>query len=315
MRYIEDFNEGDRIVAHYLCKRKDTLKTRAGKSYLSLVLQDKTGTIEGKVWELNHDIQNFEENDYIKIDSVIISYRDELQMRISKIRKSEVGEYEPKNYIPTIDKDIDSLYEGLENIIDSIINPYLKELLENIFYKNETISTNIKTHSAARQMHHSVMGGLLEHTVSVAHICDFLSGRYKFVNRDLLITGALLHDIGKIYELSGFPENDYTDDGQLLGHLVIGSELVEKEAGNIEGFPHQLKSLVKHLILSHHGFLEYGSPKLPQTIEAYILHSADDLDAKVKMYEEMLEEDNTQGKWVGYNRMLSRNIRKSNYDE
>ena len=315
MRYIEDFNEGDRIVAHYLCKRKDTLKTRAGKSYLSLVLQDKTGTIEGKVWELNHDIQNFEENDYIKIDSVIISYRDELQMRISKIRKSEVGEYEPKNYIPTIDKDIDSLYEGLENIIDSIINPYLKELLENIFYKNETISTNIKTHSAARQMHHSVMGGLLEHTVSVAHICDFLSGRYKFVNRDLLITGALLHDIGKIYELSGFPENDYTDDGQLLGHLVIGSELVEKEAGNIEDFPHQLKSLVKHLILSHHGFLEYGSPKLPQTIEAYILHSADDLDAKVKMYEEMLEEDNTQGKWVGYNRMLSRNIRKSNYDE
>jgi 3'-5' exoribonuclease len=159
------------------------------------------------------------------------------------------------------------------------------------------------------------MGGLLEHTVSVAQICDFMSGRYKYINRDLLITSALLHDIGKIYELSRLPDNDYTDDGQMLGHLFIGAEMVALEAKNIEGFPHELESLLKHSILSHHGELEFGSPKLPNTMEAFLLHCADNMDAKLKTYEETIDKDSTAGHWAGFQRLLNRWVRRSDIPE
>ncbi len=314
MRYIEDFKENDHIVDHYLCKQKQSLKSRAGKTYYSLRLQDKTGIIDAKVWELNNDIKSFEENDYIKIDGIVLTYQNELQLKVSKIRKSTEGEIDPMNYIPCTNKDITSMYELLVDYIKTIINPYIKQLMENILIKNEDIAGRLKEHSAAKNMHHSYMGGLVEHTLSVVQTCDFMSTRYKFVNRDILIATAILHDIGKVYELSSFPVNDYTDDGQLLGHIVICSQLIGDEAAKIEGFPHQLKSLLQHSILAHHGEYEFGSPKLPKTIEAFILHCVDNMDAKVKMFEEFLENDNTQGNWVGYQRMLARNIRKSDFN-
>lgn len=313
MRYIEDFKEDDVILDHYLCKQRQSLKSRAGKSYLSLKLQDKTGTIDAKVWELNNNIQSFEENDFIKIDAVVLTYQNDLQLKINKIRKSTEGEYDELNYIPSTDKDVVTLHEEILNMIESISNEHIKEMLNNIFVNHPKISKEFKVHSAAKSMHHSYMGGLIEHTLSVAQICDFMSTRYKYVNRDILLATALLHDIGKIFELSDFPDNDYTDDGQLLGHLIIGCELITSESNKIDGFPHKLQSMLKHCILSHHGEYEYGSPKRPKTIEAFILHCADNMDAKVKMFEEILEKDNTQGDWVGYHKMLSRNIRKSDF--
>lgn len=315
MRYIEDFKEDDIIIDHYLCKQRQSLKSRAGKTYLSLKLQDKTGTIDAKVWDLNNNIQSFEENDFIKIDAVVLTYQNDLQLKINKIRKSSAGEYDELNYIPCTDKDVSTLHEEILSIIKSISNEYIREMLNNIFVNHPKISKEFKIHSAAKSMHHSYMGGLIEHTLSVAQICDFMSTRYKYVNRDILICTALLHDIGKIFELSDFPDNDYTDDGQLLGHLIIGCELVTEESDKIEGFPHKLQSIIKHCILSHHGEYEYGSPKRPKTIEAFILHCADNMDAKVKMFEEIIEKDNTQGDWVGYHKMLNRNIRKSDFNE
>lgn len=314
MIYIEDFKEDDNIVGHYLCKQKQSLKSRGGKTYLALKLQDKTGRIDAKVWELNNNIQNFEENDFIKIDGIVHTYQNELQIKINKIRKSQVGEYDEINFIPSTDKDVNSLYTQILDFIKSINNTYIKKLLENIFINNKDIVANIKTHSAAKLMHHSYMGGLIEHLVSVAQICDFMSTRYKFVNRDILVASALLHDLGKIYELSAFPDNNYTDDGELLGHIVIGTELITQEASTIDGFPKQLLSLIKHCIISHHGELEYGSPQKPKTIEAFILHCADNMDAKIKMYEEIMEKDNSKNNWVGYHHMLKRNIRKSEFD-
>ncbi|MCL2565118.1 MAG: HD domain-containing protein [Defluviitaleaceae bacterium] len=314
MRYIEDFKEDDRIVAHYLCKQKQSLRSRAGKTYLSLKLQDKTGIIDGKVWELSNDIQSFEENDYIKVDGTVVAYQNDLQMKISKIRRSEEGEYDPADYVPRTDKDVEALYDSLLGYIKSIDNSYIKRLLESIFLEDSVISTSIKTHSAAKQMHHSYMGGLLEHTVCVADICEFLAGKYKFVDRDMLIAGALLHDVCKIIELSPFPVNDYTDDGQLIGHLVMGSELAGRHIDKIEGFPHQLGLLIKHMLLSHHGTHEFGSPVLPKTVEAFLLNCADDLDAKTKMFEDAIVGDNTMGMWVGYHRMFGRNLRKSGYN-
>ncbi len=314
MRYIEDLKEDERVCDHYLCKQRRSLKSRNGKTYLSLTLQDKTGTIEAKVWEMNKDIQSFDSGDFVKIDATVLMYQNDLQMKVTRLRKSQEGEYEPMDYIPCSDKDISDLYSKIMDYIKSLTNSYIKQLMENIFTKNAYISESFKKHSAAKNMHHSYMGGLVEHTLNVVEICEFLGSRYKFVNRDLLIATAILHDLGKVYELSEFPENDYTDDGQLLGHIVICVDLVSKEMDKIPNFPHQLQSLIKHSILSHHGEYEYGSPKRPKTIEAYILHCADNTDAKMKAFEEAIEDDSSSRTWVGLNRMLGRNIRKSDYN-
>lgn len=315
MRYINELREGENIIEHYLCKKKNTLKSRTGKSYLSLILQDKTGTIDAKVWELYNGIQSFEENDFIKVDAVVLTYQNDLQLNIKKIRRSREGEYNPMDYIPSTDKDVDELYENILELVESITNPYLKQLGENVFIKNKEISDKFKTHSAAKAMHHNYMGGLLEHTLNVAQICDFMAPRYKYVNRDLTVLAGLLHDIGKIKELSAFPLNDYTDEGQLIGHIVIGAELVTEEAAKIENFPEELKNLLKHCILAHHGEYEFGSPKRPKTMEAFILHAADDTDAKLKMFQDAIDSDNTAGNWAGYQKMLTRNIRNSQYSE
>lgn len=314
MRYISDLKPDEMVIEHYLCKKKQTLKSRTGKSYLSLTLQDKTGTVSAKVWELNNYIQSFEENDFVKIDGVVLTYQNELQINIKKIRRSQEGEYDPIDYIPTTDKNIEELFKNLVKIINSLENSYIKTLLQNIYIKNDDIRERFKVHSAAKSMHHNYMGGLLEHTVSICEICDFLSKHYPFANRDILIASGMIHDIGKIIELSPFPENEYTDDGQLLGHITIGVELINAECEKIENFPHQLKSLLKHSILSHHGEYEFGSPKRPKTIEAFILHCVDELDAKLKMIEDTIVSDNTSGNWVGYHKMLARNIRKSKFE-
>lgn len=313
MRYISDLKIDELVSEHYLCKKRQALKSRAGKNYLSLLLQDKTGMVNAKVWDLTNQIQSFEENDFIKIDGNVVSFQNEPQVNIKKIRKSSEGEYDPTNYIPSTDKDIDLLYKDFVKIIDSIENPHIKKLLKNIYVENANLKEIFITHSAAKTLHHNYMGGLLEHTLSISQICDFLSTHYEFCDRDLLIASAMLHDVGKLFELSRFPDNDYTDDGQLLGHIMIGVELVTMESAKIDGFPPQLKSLLKHSILSHHGEYEFGSPKRPKTVEAFILHCADELDAKLKIFEENIVLNNTFGNWVGYNKILTRNLRKSNY--
>jgi len=313
MRYIGDFKEDDHIIGHYFCKQKQGLTTKSGKPYLSLKLQDKTGVIDAKVWDMTNDIGAFEENDYIKLDGVVLNYQGNLQIKLTKIRRSEEGEYNAADYIPVTDKDIPSLYEELVNLIKSISNPYLRKLLSAIFADKDIFDT-FKSHSAAKAMHHNFMGGLLEHTVSVANICDFLSSKYKHVNRDLTVSAAILHDVGKIYELSPFPANDYTDDGQLLGHAYLALELITKTAEKIEKFPPKLLTLLKHCIISHHGEYVFGAARLPMIMEAYIVHCADDADAKIKTFECAISEDNTQNEWLGYNKCLERNIRKSGYD-
>lgn len=313
MRFINELREGENVVEHYLCKSRVSAKSKNGKTYLSLKLQDKTGILDAKVWDMTRDIQSFSENDFIKVDGMVTVFNNNLQLNIKRIRRSQEGEYDPADYIPSTDKDIDEMFRQLLSYIDTIENTYLKTLLEEIFLKNPLISKEFRFHSAAKKMHHNFRGGLVEHTLSVTQICDFMSTRYRFVNRDLLVTAAMLHDVAKIMELSDFPENDYTDEGQLLGHIFMGAQLVKDTAAKIEGFPIQLESLLKHCILSHHGELQFGSPKVPETIEAFILSCADNMDAKTKMIEDMLAADQTQGSWAGYHRMLERNIRRSNF--
>ena len=310
MRYIKELLEHERVVEHYLCKKKESRESKAGKSFLSLKLQDKTGIVDAKIWDMTKDIHPFDEGEIVKIDGIVSVYQNELQVKIVKIRRSREGEYEQAEYIPTTKKNIDEMFEKIKNLILSVENIFLKTLLENIFLKNETHLKLFKSHSAAMYMHHSYMGGLLEHTLSVAEICGFLGERYRYVDKELLLAGALLHDIGKIYELSPSPQNEYTDDGQMLGHIIIGLELIGDEIKKIENFPHELASLLKHCIISHHGEFEFGSPKLPSIPEAMLLHFADNIDAKLTTFAEIYERDANPGLWTTYQKALGRYIRK-----
>jgi len=314
MRFIADIQDGDHILGHYFCKFKQTLKTKAGKSYYSIKLQDKTGVVEAKVWDITNDITNFDEGEMIKIDGDALLYQGEMQIKVYKLRRSMEDEYNIADFIPCTDKDIDEMYGKVVSLIESVEDSHVKALLTNILIEDAGRAKAFKSSSAAKAMHHGYMGGLLEHTLYVAETCVFMADRYKYVNKDLLIAGALLHDFGKIYELAPMPKNEYTDDGQMLGHIVIGVEIVAIEAAKIENFPHQLASLIKHLIISHHGEYEFGSPKLPYTAEAMLLHYADNMDAKLKTIQEVLDADNNPGPWAGFHKGLNRYIRTSEWE-
>ncbi len=313
MKYINELREGNRMTGIYLCKHRQPAVTKNGKPYENVILQDRTGTIDAKIWEPNSQgIDEFEVFDYIDIVGDVNSFNGALQVSIKRVRKAGEGEYNPADYLPTSRYDIEEMYQTLLKYIHSVKNPYLLEMLENLFVKNQELAKNFRTSSAAKNVHHGFVGGLLEHTLSVTRFCDFMAKVYPILNRDLLISAAILHDIGKTRELSAFPQNDYTDDGQLLGHIMIGAEMVHDEARKIAGFPADLENKLKHCILAHHGELEYGSPKKPALAEAMALNLADNADAKMETLTELFASSTETGSdWLGYNRLFESNIRRT----
>ncbi len=311
MRYIGDLRDGEMISETYLCKTKQTLKTKAGKNYYSLLLQDKSGTLDAKIWELSAGIDHFEAMEYIRVDGQIISFQGTLQLNVKRVRRSQEGEYDPADFVPTTNKNIDEMYSELVKFISSIQQPHLKKLAESFFIEDKTFAVGFKKHSAAKSVHHGFVGGLLEHTLSVVKLCDYYAKNYPLINRDLLITAAIFHDIGKMEELSSFPENDYTDEGQLLGHIYIGTEIIGSRIRTIPNFPVQLASELKHCILAHHGELEYGSPKKPAIIEALALNFADNTDAKLQTMTEILNGGDEKMTWLGLSRLFESNIRRT----
>ena len=311
MRFIDGLCEGETIRNVYLCKGKRSAETRNGKPYDNLILQDKTGTLDGKVWDPNSQgIADYDEMDFIEVYGDIISYNNNLQLNIKQIRKAQEGEYIAADYMPTTEKSTDGMYEELLGYIKKVENQYLRQVLEYYFVKDETFIRNFKGHSAAKTVHHGFAGGLLEHTLSVVKFCDYMVGAYPILNKDLLFTAAICHDIGKTKELSSFPENDYTDEGQLLGHIVIGVEMIGDAVRNIPDFPEKLANELKHCIVAHHGELEYGSPKKPALAEAMALNLADNADAKMQTLTELFK-DKKGNDWLGYNRLFESNIRKT----
>ncbi len=311
MRYINTLVEGETIRNIYLCKGKRSAETRNGKPYDNLILQDKTGTLDGKVWDPNSNgIADYAENDFIEVFGDVITYNNNLQLNIRQIRRASKGDYIPADYMPTTDKSTDGMYQELLGYINKIENPYLHQVVEFYFVKDEAFVKKFKAHSAAKSVHHGFSGGLLEHTLSVVKFCEYMAGAYPILNRDLLYAAAICHDIGKIKELSPFPENDYTDDGQLIGHIVIGVEMISDAVRSISGFPERLASELKHCIIAHHGELEYGSPKKPALAEALALNFADCADAKMQTLTEIFKEKNSND-WLGYNRLFESNLRKT----
>ena len=309
MNYIENYREGQKFAGIYLCKDKRVLKTKTGKTYYSLILQDKTGTADAKVWELTNGIDDFDSMDFIQCDGLVTSFQGSLQMNLSRIRRASEGEYDPADYMPTTKKDMGEMFGEILKYIGSIQEDHLRKLLETLFVEDKEFAEKFKKHSAAKSVHHGFMGGLLEHTLSVTNLCDYFCKTYPLLNRDLLITAAICHDIGKVEELSFFPSNDYTDEGQLLGHIFLGAEKLGTIAAQIPGFPQKLANELRHCILAHHGQYDYGSPKIPAIIEAEALHLADNADAKLETMTEIFSRATEEDGWLGYNRLFESNLR------
>lgn len=313
MRYIDSLHEGERVTSIYMCKQKNAATTKNGKPYENVLLQDRTGTLDAKIWEPNSmGIEEFEALDFIEVQGEVTVFNGAMQMSIKRARKCTEGEFDMKDFLPVSSRDIEEMYGELMTLKNKVGNTYLRSLLDSFFVDDAELIKNFKFHSAAKSVHHGFVGGLLEHTLGVATLCDCFADRYPMLNRDLLLTGAMLHDIGKLKELSDFPTNDYTDDGQLLGHIIIGVEMIGKRVAMIDGFPSKLESELKHLIVSHHGEYEYGSPKKPAIMEAFALNFADNMDAKMETLKELLSTTQAQtGEWLGFQKMLDTNVRRT----
>jgi len=262
MKYIETLREGERVQEVYLCKQKSSAMTKTGKEYENVILQDKTGQLDAKIWDPGSmGIDDFDALDYVEVHGDVTVFNGQTQLSIKRARKVSEESVDPSNYLPCTDKNIDEMMTELLKFIASVNNPYYKQILTTLFVDDANFAEAFKKHSAAKSVHHGFIGGLLEHTLSVTKLCDFYTKQYPILNRDLLITSAICHDIGKVYELSDFPSNEYTDAGQLLGHIVMGSEMLSKIIATIPDFPTKPANELKHCILAHHGELEYGSPK------------------------------------------------------
>jgi 3'-5' exoribonuclease len=308
MKFINEYKDGERVLDIYLCKQRTPAMTRNGKPYETVVLQDKTGTIEAKIWEPNSaGIFDFAAFDYVEVHGDVVSFQGALQINVKRIRPCKEGEYKETDYLPISRYDIDEMFLELLEYLERVQDKHLKALLTGIFIDDKEFVKDFCESSAAKSIHHNFVGGLLEHTLVVVKLCDFYCSIYPSLQKDLLISAALCHDIGKVREFSKFPLNDYTDEGNFLGHIVIGSEMVTEKIKKIEGFPELLAVELKHCIVAHHGELEFGSPKKPSLIEAVALHFADNTDAKIEAFAEILESSKVAG-WQGFNRLFDTNI-------
>ena len=310
MRYIAELREGEMISETYLCKQKQALKTKAGKNYYSLLLQDKTGILDAKIWDLGAGIDHFEQMEYIHVDGQVISFQGSPQLNIKRLRRSQEGEYDPADFMPMTERNIDEMYHELISLAGKVRDPFMRALVSSFFIEDKEFAAAFCRHSAAKTVHHGFIGGLLEHTLGVMRLCDYMADRYPVLNRDLLLASALFHDIGKLKELSYFPENDYTDEGQLLGHIYMGAEMVSERIRRIPDFPQKMANEIIHCILAHHGELEYGSPKKPALAEALALNLADNADAKMQSLTEIFK-GKTGMEWLGFNRLFESNLRRT----
>jgi 3'-5' exoribonuclease len=295
------------ITSNFVVVTKQIKAKKSGDPYLALTLGDRTGHLDAKMWDnVEEVLEAFEQDDFVKIKGLVNRYKNRFQLTIHKARKLGESEVEFDDYLPKTSKNIDELWQTLSEFVASLQDPHLKALIQ-AFMADPEIAAAYRTAPAAKTLHHAFIGGLLDHVVSLSRSCDLVSRNYPQINRDLLLTGAFLHDIGKIHELSFVRSFSYTTRGQLLGHMVIELEMLHDKIKLVPGFPANLQTLVEHLIISHHGHYEFGSPKLPMFPEAVMLHYLDDLDSKMEAIRAHLEREAVlDGPWSSYNASLQR---------
>ncbi len=294
------------VVSSFVVVSKQVKPKKTGEPYLALTLGDRSGHVEAKMWDNVEDaLDAFEQEDFVKIKGLLNKYKNRFQITVHKLRRLGDSEVDFADYLPKTSKDIGELWRTLEGFVASFQNAHLKALVE-LFMADPEIAEAYRLAPAAKSLHHAYIGGLLDHVVSLCNSVDLVSRNYPQVNRDLLLTGVFLHDIGKIHELTYNRSFSYTTRGQLLGHMVIELEMLHSKIAQVPDFPEELKILLEHLIISHHGQYEFGSPKLPMFPEALMLHYLDDLDSKMESMRANFARDSGDGAWTGYNPSLGR---------
>jgi 3'-5' exoribonuclease len=309
--FVNQLKRGQTVESIFLVKEKALTKTKAGNPYLSLRLADRTGEVDGRVWENAAEFAPlFKPDDFIKVRAEVDEFQGITQLRILKLKKCVDAEVLLDDFLPKTPMNIEKMFSELRGIASSVQQPFLWELLD-AFFKDESFVRKFKLAPAAKAVHHVYIGGLLEHTLAVIQLILLVGDRYKGINQDLLLTGGILHDIGKISELSFDRAFDYTDPGRLLGHITLTVEMIDEKIGSIPEFPEELAMLLKHIVLSHHGEYTFGSPKRPKTLEALLLHQLDDLDAKVNGFLAWIEkEKDNLSRWTSYHKLFERFIFK-----
>ncbi len=305
-------HENKVITSSFVVVTKQIKPKKTGEPYLALTLGDRSGQIEAKMWDNVEEVLNaFEQDDFLKIKGLVNKYKNRFQLTIHKLRKLGDSEIEFDDYLPKTTKDIEQLWRTLADFVSSFRDPHLRSLVQS-FMADPEIATAYRNAPAAKTLHHAYIGGLLDHVISLFRSCDLMCQNYSQINRDLLLTGAFLHDIGKIHELTYNRSFSYTTRGQLLGHMMIELEMLQSKLASIPDFPAGLKTLLEHMIISHHGEYEFGSPKLPMFPEALVLHYLDDLDSKMEAMRAQFErEADLEGPWTSYNSSLGRPLLNS----
>jgi 3'-5' exoribonuclease len=300
-------HENKVVTSTFVVVSKQIKPKKTGEPYLALTLGDRSGQLEAKMWDNVEEVLDaFDQDDFIKTKGLINKYKQRFQFTIHKVRKLGESEIEFADYLPKTTKDIDQLWQTLTGFIAGFENPHLKALVQ-AFMADPEISAAYRNAPAAKTLHHAYIGGLLDHVVSLFRSCDLMCKNYPQINRDLLLTGAFFHDIGKIHELTYNRSFSYTTKGQLLGHMIIELEMLQAKLAHLPGFPDELKTMIEHLIISHHGQYDFGSPKLPMFPEALVLHYLDDLDSKMEAMRAHFErESSLDGPWTSYNASLGR---------
>ena len=302
-------HENKVITSTFVVVSKQVKPKKTGEPFLALTLGDRSGHLEAKMWDNVEDaIDSFEQDDFLKVKGLLNKYKNRFQITIHKLRRLGDSEIDFADYLPKTTKDIGELWQTLAGFVATFQNRHLKTLVES-FMSDPQLAEAYRNAPAAKTLHHAYIGGLLDHVVSLCTSCDLVSRNYPQINRDLLLTGAFLHDIGKIHELTYNRSFSYTTRGQLLGHMVIELEMLQAKLALQPDFPDELKMLVEHLIISHHGQYEFGSPKLPMFPEALLLHYMDDLDSKMESMRAHFErEAGSEGAWTNYNPSLGRSL-------
>jgi 3'-5' exoribonuclease len=304
-------HENKVIQSSFVVAAKQVKAKKSGDPYLALTLADRGGTIEAKMWDNVEEVMGaFDQDDFVKVRGLINRYNNRFQLTVHKLRRLEQAEIDYSDYLPKTSKDIGELWRTLAEFVAGMQDAHLRALLE-AFMADPEIAEAYRNAPAAKTLHHAYIGGLLDHVVSLCHSCDLVCRNYPQVNRDLVLAGVFLHDIGKIHELTYARSFSYTSRGQLLGHMIIELEMLQAKLSQFPDFPAPLKTLLEHLIISHHGQYEFGSPKLPMFPEALLLHYMDDLDSKMESMRAHFERDGSSGPWTGYNQSLGRSLLNS----
>jgi 3'-5' exoribonuclease len=309
-QFIADIKAGDWVDDIFVLSEKILSQKRDGDNFLNVTISDKTGTLKGVVWDnVNQIAAGITSGDFAYVNGNVSEYKGNLQVVIKKMEPFPSDRIDPSDFLPETSRNIEDMFERLVKRANSITTEYLKALI-NAFFNDREFVNKFKTAPAAKKMHHAYIGGLLEHTVSMTSLADKIAGHYGGVNRDLLLTGAILHDIGKIDEFDYQSKIDYSDKGRLLNHIVIGIKMVDDKLSGIHNFPEDQMLLLKHMIVSHHGTREFGSPEPPKTIEAVLLNYIDEIDSKVNAVRDFIASEDPDETWTSYHRLLERHFYK-----